>query len=141
MVWAVLRDGHATDDVMQAAYEKAFRSIAGFGGDSSLKTWLHSICYGCAIDHIRYEGRRRHTPLDLLADTAGPSSTSDDALAHMTLADALDRLDPETRALLMMTTALGFSFDETAEVTGLARGTVASRVGRARDLLRKTVPR
>ena len=141
VVWAVVRDGHAVDDVMQTAYEKAFRAIGSFAGDSSLKTWLHSICYRCAIDHVRHEGRRAHVALDVLADRPGDASTTDDALARLSLADALNRLDPETRALVMMTTALGLSFDETAEVTGLARGTVASRVGRARELLRRTVPR
>ena len=42
VVWAVVRSSHATDDVMQTAYEKAFRSLDRFGGRSAMKTWLHS---------------------------------------------------------------------------------------------------
>ena len=55
------------------------------------------------------------------------------------MADALERLDPDARTLIMLTGVVGMSFDEAAEVTGTPRGTVASRVSRARAELRRTV--
>ena len=137
VVWAVVRNTHETDDVMQVAYEKAFRSIGSFDGRSSLKTWLHSICYRAAIDHVRYEGRRRHQDVDNMRDLAGPRSTDDAALARNELGTAFSVLDEEQRVVLMMTAGLGYTFDEVAEITGVRRGTVASRASRARDLLRK----
>ena len=139
VVWSVLRDRHATDDVLQVAYEKAFRALGGFAGDSTMKTWLHSICVRAALDHLRYERRRRHQPLETLAADASSASTSDEALANLQLDEMLERLDPETRALLMLTVGLGYSYDETAEIVGMERGTVASRVARARERLRKEV--
>ncbi len=45
-------------------------------------------------------------------------------------------LDPEHRALLMLTAGLGYSFDETALIMDMKRGTVASKVGRAKEALR-----
>lgn len=136
VVWSVVRSADATDDVMQAAYEKAFRSISGFRGGSSLKTWLHSICWRTAIDHVRYEGRRRHQPLDQVGDVAAEASTSSAALDRVELASVLERLDPDVRSLLMLTAGLGYSFDEVAEIVDMPRGTVASKVGRARRSLR-----
>lgn len=141
VVWSVVRDRDAVDDVMQVAYEKAFRSIGSFQGGSSLKTWLHTICYRCAIDHVRHERRRRHDDLETADRAAASESTSAAALARIDVADLLSDLDPETRALVMMTAALGLGYDEVAEVTGVPRGTVASRVGRARDRMRKKVTR
>ncbi len=136
VAWAVVRDAHAVDDVCQAAYEKAFRSIDRFAGDSSMKTWLHSIVYRAAIDHTRREGIRRHETLDAVAATAGPASTSDSAIGHLEVLDTFGRLDPETRAMVMLTGVAGLSFDEVAAICGVARGTVASRVSRARTRLR-----
>ena len=46
------------------------------------------------------------------------------------------RLDVEDRALLMLVAGRGHSFSEAAEITGLPRGTIASRVSRARQSLR-----
>lgn len=135
VAWAVSRDPVHTDDIMQTTYEKAVRSLHDFRGAASLKTWLHSICYRAAIDHVRFEGRRQHQHEDALRAQASPSSTSDAALAKTELAESLASLDPETRAALMLTTGLGYSFDEAAEILDLPRGTVASKVRRAKQAL------
>ncbi len=142
VVWSVVRSSHITDDVMQAAYERAFRAISSFDGRSTMKTWLHSICYRAAIDHIRYESRRRHDPIDgeggadVVRLPTGPSP-HDEVSNRMELTHALGTLDPEQRAVMMLTSWLGYSFDETAEITGLRRGTVASKAGRGRRKLRR----
>lgn len=136
-VWSVVRSSEVTDDVMQVAYERAFRSIRTFKRESSLKTWLHSICYRAAIDHVRYESRRRHERIeDALAFSAGVG-VDDAVIARMELVEALGRLDPSQRAVVMLTAGLGYSFDEAAAITGLRRGTVASKAARARRRLER----
>jgi len=137
VAWSVLRSASDTDDVMQTAYEKAFRTVSSFRGESSMKTWLHSICYRTAIDHLRFEGRRRHDDADALVSMRASDSPSETASASVDLASVLDSLDPEVRALLMLTAGLGYTFDETAEIVGLERGTIASRVSRAKKALRQ----
>lgn len=133
VAWSVSRSATATDDIMQTAYEKAFRSIDRFDQRSSMKTWLHSIVYRTALDHLRYEGRRRHQELEVVDQLAPRTdSTSGRVIDQAEVRDALDQLDPEQRAALMMTAGLGYSFDEAAEITGVSRGTIASRVSRAR---------
>jgi len=141
VVWSVVQSVHATDDVMQSAYEKAFASIRSFNGRSALKTWLHSICYRTAIDYVRYENRRRHEDVDdvergaftsRLTVVADSTSAVDDRLD---LDERLSALAPEERALLMLTIGLGYTFDETAVIVGMKRGTVASKTSRARTRL------
>lgn len=136
VAWNVVRSAHATDDVMQDAYEKAFRALDRFDGRSSLKTWLHSIVYRAALDHLRYEGRRRHDDLSAL-DRHVPDgdTTYGSALGRAEFRSAMAALDPEQRVALYLTAALGYSFDEAAEITGERRGTIASRVSRARKKL------
>lgn len=140
LVWAVVRDSDVIDDVMQAAYEQAYRSLGTFDGRSSMRTWLHTISYRRAVDHVRYESRRRTVPLDDNA-AAGLRSTAaaiaDHRLAAMEVVSLLDRLDSNERALLYLTAGLGYGYDEVAAIVDLPRGTVASRVSRAKDKLRK----
>ncbi len=135
LVWSVVRDQHAIDDVLQAAYEKAFRSLDQFDGRSQMSTWLHSICYRTAIDHVRYEGRRRHADLDEARMTASSALVDDQVIAGAEFAAAMDRLDRDQRVALMLTAGLGYSFDDAAEITGMRRGTLASKASRARKSL------
>ncbi len=147
VVWAVVRSGPDTDDVMQVAYEKAFRSIGRFQRRSSLKSWLHTICYRCAIDHARSARRREHDPLPSGAAELGLvgggalAGADDTAAARVDLARAFDRLEVDQRVALMLTTGLGYSFDEVAAITGTRRGTVASRASRARRRLEQEMTR
>jgi len=138
VAWSVVRTASGTDDVMQDAYERAFRSLDRFDGRSAMKTWMHSIVYRTAIDHVRYEGRRRHEEVAELRTIAGTDagSTPDvTVLGREELASVLEDCTPEQRAMLMLTAGLGYSFDETAEMLGESRGTVASRVSRTRARL------
>ncbi len=136
-VYNITRSANDLDDIMQKSYEKAFKSVSNFNARSSMKTWLYTICTRQAIDHLRYEGRRDHDEIDGSHDsTEGSNSPESATLSKMACDEVLQDLDPETRAMLVFTTALGFSFDETAEIMESQRGTVASKVGRAKKKLR-----
>lgn len=137
VVWTVVRSAHETDDVMQASYEKAFRSIDRFDGRASMKSWLHTICLRAAIDHVRYEGRRRHDDVTALVAPSASPDAAGAALAAVELDRAFESLDGTQRLLLMLTAGLGYGFDEVATIVGMPRGTVASKVSRARQQLRE----
>jgi len=144
VVWSVLRSPNLVDDVMQSAYERAFRKVGSFDGRSSMKTWLSSICYRTAIDHIRYEGRRRHPSIDdehLSVSFDETLATGGDLAVRVAdrdhLATAMGELSADEAAILTMTAGLGYSYDEVASIMGIARGTVASRASRARRRLQQ----
>ena len=138
VAWAVVRDQTQTDDVMQAAYEKAFRALPTFDGRSAMSTWLHSIVYRTALDYIRYEGRRRHLDVDELGNlSSGSDSAAGSGIGRLELETVMEQLDPTDRAALMLIAGWGYSYDEAAEILDEARGTVASRVSRARRRLKR----
>ncbi len=138
VAWSVVRDQHQTDDVMQAAYEKAFRALPEFSGRSAMSTWLHSIVYRTALDHIRYEGRRRHQDVDDLHNVGrGGDSAANAGMGRVELDAVMGQLGPADRAALMLVAGWGYSYDDAAEILGEARGTVASRVSRARRRLER----
>lgn len=141
LVWSVVRDRWLMDDVLQAAYEKAFRGLSSFRGDSSVRTWLHRICYTTAIDALRHEARRRHEVLE--AAEADPTvvlavlDVAEGASRRIDLARAWATLPPDQRAALTLVAVHGMTYDEAADVCGTRAGTVASRVSRARGRLRE----
>lgn len=136
LAYRLLGSRDAMDDALQDAYLKAHRGLPGFRGESSVGSWLYGITYRTCIDHLR-AGRRRPTqPLDDEAPLNwhgdGPSSVDE----RLGLQAALDALSPEHRAIVLAVDVAGFSYDEVAEQLGVARGTVASRLNRARAALR-----
>lgn len=73
-----LRDEALAEDVVQEAMMAALRSLEGFGGRSSLKTWLYAIVKRKVLDALR--ARRRETPLSQLHDD---NDSGDDMLDRL----------------------------------------------------------
>jgi RNA polymerase sigma-70 factor, ECF subfamily len=135
VAWSVVGSRHL-DDVMQDAYERAFRKIGSFDGRSSMKTWLHTIVHRTAIDTGRYEARRRHDDVDdPTIEVATAPTTSSRALDRIEIDAMLEQLPTDQRTALMLTVGLGYSYEDASAITGESRGTIASRVNRARARL------
>ncbi len=131
--------GHqaSMDDVLQEAYLKAFRSLAGFDERAAFSTWLHVIVQRTCLDAIRRDARRAE--VRLVEDEVG-ASTSPPAAERMPLIDeltlALRSLPVEQSAVVILVDSEGLTYDEVAEVLGISPGTVASRLSRGRASLR-----
>ena len=139
LAYRLLGDRDRMDDALQEAYVKAFRALPGFKGDSALGTWLHRIAYNACMDEIRRD--RRVLPLVDDADdgreTASPLPGPAELVAErQELADALAGLPVDQRAAVLLVDAYGFDYDEAAEILSVRRGTIASRLNRARTALR-----
>ncbi|PBC70915.1 RNA polymerase sigma-70 factor (ECF subfamily) [Streptomyces sp. TLI_235] len=140
-VWrfvAHLAGTDAADDLAQETFLRALRSLPGFAGRSSARTWLLSIARRTVIDRYRSaavrprcadvpdweEAVERHRP----AVTGG----FEDGIA---LGDLLARVPEQRREAFVLTQVIGMSYGEAAEVAGCPIGTVRSRVARAREQL------
>ncbi len=137
-VWrlcASLVDDASADDLTQETFVRALRSLPGFRGESSARTWLLAISRNTCWDELRLRTRRRRR--DALTATRRPEEASAaDASQAVTVADLLARLDADRRAAFVVTQVLGLSYAEAAVVCGCPTGTIRSRVARARsDLL------
>jgi RNA polymerase sigma-70 factor, ECF subfamily len=133
---AALVDEQSADDLLQETFLRTAKSIGGFRGESSAKTWLFSIAYHVCASELRSRVRHRDhaAPGGDLALAQLPAR--DDRAEQVTVDDFLRRLDPDRRAAFALTQLYGLSYEETATICGCARGTVASRVARARgDLI------
>ena len=132
----LLQDRSRVDDVLQEAYVKAFRAIGAFRADADLGTWLHRITYNCCIDELR---RARRQPLQLAEPperAAAGSGPGRQVSVQVTVRRALAALPEDQRIAVLLVDGNELGFDAAAEVLGVPRGTVASRVSRGRQALR-----
>jgi RNA polymerase sigma-70 factor (ECF subfamily) len=135
LTYRLLGDRDAMDDVLQEAYLNAFGSIPRFRGQASPRTWLYRIVYNACLDHLR---SLRRQPVGQYVDSA-TRDPSEQADLRLSLADALATLAPEERTAVLLVDAEGLSYNEAAAVTGVAAGTIASRLSRARAALRRAL--
>jgi RNA polymerase sigma-70 factor, ECF subfamily len=54
------------EDLLQETFERAWRSLGRFKGDSSLRAWLYRIATNACLDALRQQGRRRVLPFDVM---------------------------------------------------------------------------
>ncbi|WP_431677049.1 sigma-70 family RNA polymerase sigma factor [Kitasatospora sp. KL5] len=140
-VWrfvAHLAGTDAADDLAQETFLRALRSLPGFAGRSSARTWLLSIARRTVVDRYRSAAvRPQHAALpdwEEAAERQQPRLTAgfEDGIA---LGDLLARVPEQRREAFVLTQVVGMSYGEAAEVAGCPIGTVRSRVARAREQL------
>lgn len=141
VAFALTGNSADAEDVVQEALAGAWKGK--FRGESSVRTWLVQIL-------VRQAGmlrrkRRRHGRLVSLEaaaadgpafEAAGPSAAAS-AVARLDLAEMLAGLSAEHRAVVVLRELEGMSYEEMARVLEVPRGTVESRLHRAREELRR----
>lgn len=123
------------DDLAQETLVKAWQSRASFVPGTNLKAWLFTI-----LRNQFYSDRRRawrQAPWDAEAAERIPDGNGDQAWAAelSDTARALKALTNEQREALILVGAGGFAYEEAAQISNCAVGTVKSRVARARKAL------
>jgi len=135
VAWQVLGDHQAMEDVLQEAALRAFRGLPSFRGDSGAGTWLCRIAYTTSVDHMRRRPREVTFGNDEPWQAESPDP-GDVIVARMTLEEAFAALSAAQRVALLLVDREGLDYATAAEVIGIAPGTLASRLFRARTLLR-----
>ena len=146
----LLGDRDEALDLSQEVFLRVFRTLAGFRGQSALRTWIYRIVVNQARNRQRW-WRRRHRAEQVSLDehvqqfgdleSKNDPSTPDRMLARKETATriwtALDHLPFDQRTALILREIDGLRYDEIAFSLGIAVGTVKSRLTRARQALRE----
>lgn len=135
------------EDAFQATFIVLARKADSIVKRASLASWLHGVAHRVALQAREREQRHQATRAPELQDTLadGYQREPDAEAAWRDLRPVLDeevgRLPEKYRAPLVLCYLEGRTTDETAAQLGWPRGTVASYLSRARDLLRERLAR
>jgi len=150
--WRICGNLEDARDITQDAFLKAYERLDSFKAQSGFYTWLYRIAVNLALSFRRTGGRRRHVSLEAAAEgtqagalardsvsTAGgdPAAQASDIELHRQLARALQTLEDDFRAVIVLRDIEGFDYREIGEILEIPRGTVKSRLHRAREQLRQ----
>ena len=148
-------DRQVAEEVAQDVFLALFKALARFRGDAQLSTWIYRVVINHCKNRRLYRKRRhvsRHEPLEGDRDDDGPTrqfahdGPGTDATVHRSeasqvLQEGLEKLDEEQRRIIVLRDVEDLSYEEISEILGLPRGTVKSRLHRARSQLARHISR
>jgi RNA polymerase sigma-70 factor (ECF subfamily) len=146
------------EDMAQEVFVQVFKAISTFRGESKLSTWIYRIAVNLCKNRIKYLSRRHDStqqelepmaeraPLSeakgvTFGDVARPDHMVEGFQVEKIVQRCIAELDGDFREVLVLADVEDLSYQEIAEITGLAEGTVKSRIHRARAMLKARVER
>lgn len=153
IVLRVLGDRQEAEDVAQEVFITVFKHIDQFRGEAKFSTWLYRIATNHARNRIKYLSRRarkKHQDIqdtpegDVVDNPFGTTISRPDRQAQAVeleqiIKAGLQQLGHEHREIVVLRDIENLSYIEISEITGLAEGTVKSRLFRARVALKTYV--
>lgn len=154
MLFRMIGNREEAEDLAQEVFITVFKRIDTFRGESSLATWIYRIASNHCINRKKYLTRRRHydkrsfddvTDRDQLGDgRAGvsermprPDEMAEGLQMERLIQEAISALDEDQRLVVVLRDVQNLSYEEIGDITGLAPGTVKSRLHRARMALKE----
>lgn len=143
-----------TEDMSQEIFVTLYRTLEQFRGECSFSTWIYRIAINLCKNRLKYLKRRDYHRAQDISDTKESKIQSPQSV---TFADPeqqfigreiesiiqreLAALDEEFRIVLILRDVEHLSYEEIADITELALGTVKSRIHRARNTLKTRMER
>jgi RNA polymerase sigma factor (sigma-70 family) len=145
MVGRLIDSKEDREEICQDVFLKVYEKIGEFNFQSRLSTWIATIAYRHAINHLR---KKRIKVSDIpeeesftshfIATDNPQEKLADEAMDEMVMR-LIDLLPVQYKTVITLYHLDGMSYPEIGEVTGMPEGTVKNYLFRARTLLKEKV--
>ena len=139
----MLNDYDEANDVAQDVFIKVYKSIDSFRFDSSFSTWLYRIAINCCNTNLSKRKKHATTSIDEMEQDFEDRSVeyNNDTGYSDIVRDAIDKLEAKHKSIIVLRDIEGMSYDDIAEILEISKGTVKSRIARAREKLQEILRR
>lgn len=158
LVFRMLGRRDEAEDMAQEVFVQVFKAIDSFRGEAKLSTWLYRIAVNLCKNRAQYLKRRkskaqdefepaaeRRTMHEAGGVTSGEMARPDQMVQGFQLEvivkQCIAELDEDYREVLLLRDVEDLTYEEIMAITGLAEGTVKSRIHRGRTALKQKVAR
>lgn len=135
-VFRLVGNQELADDITQETFLRAFQSIQGIAEDSNVSAWLYRIASNAAFDALRRRKLITWMPILEESDKTDEFTSEDFApqvIESHVVRRTLAEMPPALAVCLVLRSVEGFSCEEIAEILKIPKGTVFSRLARARE--------
>jgi RNA polymerase sigma-70 factor (ECF subfamily) len=133
--FGICHDRHRAEEIVQEAFVRLWKTPPD-AGEVAISSWMRATVTNLSISVIRRKKRvltlidESGTARDVRAERPGSELERRGDISR--IAGALERLDPDKRAMIMLRVNEGLSYEAIAAHLGVPIGTVMSRLNRAR---------
>jgi RNA polymerase sigma factor (sigma-70 family) len=145
MIGRLVKSDTDREELCQDVFLRVHEKLAGFSFQSKLSTWIATIAYRHAINHLK-KTKMYYTDIpdeerftQRFVETENPESMLEDADTDRYVMTLVDELPPQYKAILTLYHLEGLTYPEICEVTNMPEGTVKNYLFRARNLLKEKV--
>ena len=131
-------DPDRVDQALQDTFVAVWRKPTSYKGQGEVAAWIWGIAIRRLLDQLR-RGRPRFLPPQVATLHRSAEEEVLLGVEHGDLANALDRLSPELRAVVQATVLDGLTTREAGRLLSIPAGTVKTRMARARAQLREAL--
>lgn len=132
------------DDILQEVFIKAYRNLNEYDASLKFSSWIYRITHNEAITFFRKSVRSPRvahdddelTAFEEMPDGKDLAEELDSALSAQALRDAIAKLDPKYRDVLILRFLEDRSYEEISDILRKPSGTVATLISRAKARLR-----
>jgi RNA polymerase sigma-70 factor (ECF subfamily) len=132
----LLADTQDAEDAAQEALAKLCTRIGQFRGEARFQTWLHSLVANTCRDMADRQRRRRHQPLEAVAEAPAAEDLALQREQRAHLRECMERLSHDQRRVLVMKDVLQLSYEQIADAMSMPVGTVKCHAHRGRLRMR-----
>lgn len=134
----MLRNPEDARDVAQTVFLKAYQNLSSYDPRFKFYSWIYRMAINESLDILRVRGRSTG-PVDeqFPADDAGPTELLGTDQLRGVVLDAVQKLNPEHRAVIVLRYFVDRNYEDMAQILGIEAGTVKSRLYEARQQLKE----
>lgn len=145
MVGRLVNNSEDLEEICQDVFLKVYEKISEFNFQSKLSTWIATIAYRQAINHLR---KKKIKIADIPEDdsfeerfiaTDNPYEVVEDDEMDSLVLSMIDKLPPQYKVVLTLYHLEDMNYAEIGLATGMPEGTVKNYLFRARQLLKEKV--
>ncbi len=146
-LYSFLGDTKRCEDLLQETYMRVHRNRHSYVRIAKFSTWLYTIAGNLARSEYRKRKRRRMYSIQSVNrdneeyemaipdESFSPDKHTESTLQDKYIQEALNRIPPNFREVVVLRDVQQLSYEEIASITGLPMGTVKSRINRGRTKL------
>jgi RNA polymerase sigma-70 factor (ECF subfamily) len=134
----MLRSPEDARDIAQSVFLKAYQNLSSYDPQYKFYSWIYRMAINESLNVLRVRGRNEG-PVDerLPSDRAGPSELLSTDQTRDVVLDAVGRLKPEHRAVIVLRYFVDRNYEDMGQILGIDAKTVKSRLYTARQLLKE----
>ncbi len=141
-VYRFVGEREEAEDIVQETFLRLFKNKHYYREIAKFSTWIYTIAGNLAKTELRRRKRRKLLSIshfmssdkdyDIPDEDSNPERDTNTVITDKIIQQAIDKLSPKFKQVILLRDVQGFSYEEIAEIVGIPLGTVKSRVNRAR---------